>query len=49
MVAHEIKVFTARLWVHVGTTSIPGHVRPVIIKLVCRIFEISDSNPIQGK
>ena len=27
---------------------IPGHLRPVILKPVGRIFEISDSNPIQG-
>ena len=27
----------------------PGHLRPVIIKPVGRIFEISDSNPIRGK
>ena len=26
-----------------------GHLRPVIIKPVSRIFEISDSNLIQGK
>ena len=30
-------------------TGIPGHLRPVIIKPVGRIFEISDSNPIRGK
>ena len=27
----------------------PGHLRPVILKPVGRIFEISDSKPIQGK
>ena len=27
----------------------PSHLRPVILKPVGRIFEISDSNPIQGK
>ena len=27
----------------------PGHLRPVIIKLVGRIFEISDSNPKKRK
>ena len=27
----------------------PGHLRPVIIKPVGRIFEISDSNPIRAK
>ena len=27
----------------------PGHLRPVTIKPVGRIFEISDSNPIRGK
>ena len=27
----------------------PGHLRPVTIKPVGRIFEISDLNPIRGK
>ena len=32
-----------------GTPEHPSHLRPVILKPVGRIFEMSDSNPIQGK
>ena len=32
-----------------GKFSVPGHLRPVILKPVGRIFEISDSKPIRAK
>ena len=37
--------FGAEFW----NARIPGHLRPVIIQPVGRIFEISDSNPIRRK
>ena len=48
-VSKRMSLSTPPLKNSVHTYEQPGHLRPVILKPVGRIFEISDSKPIRGK